>query len=521
MTVSLSDRLLEILPGALTWVVLTSPLWLSFRLPLVTAILILFLDTYWVYRAFRISFYSYIGYRRMRQVEKIDWLRRLNSLTLGQSDSQRLSFDQEIVVNKDWHDFFHLLVIPTLKEPIEILEQTLQAIANQNYPRDKVMVLLAFEEREGKEEVGRKKDLLQQRFGSSFGHFFMTIHPQNYPGHEKGPGSNRTYAVSEILPGLQSQGIDFNNILLTTLDADFIIQPDFLTRLTYKYLTTQKAEKRTFTGIFWYYNNYWQAPFFTRLVASGVSFWQLSEMISSDKYMNFSSHSINLQSLIDMNFWVIDKVNDDGEFYWRAFYHFAGDYAVIPHYSPIFADAVQNQTLWLTLKEQYLQLRRWAYGVEHMPMIIKNFFKRKDIPLRSKTDRVLFLMRSYVTWSTLAILITFGGLAIQLINPKFSLTALSFNLPYFTSYLLASSIVGLFSLVFLHERMVPKRPSNMSIISVVISYLQWLFIPIILLIYGSLPAIDAQTRLLLGKYMEFRVTTKVRQNPNRNVLSSH
>lgn len=500
------DRFLEILPGALTWLVLTSPIWLSFKLPFAAAALILFLDTYWVYRALRMALFSFVGYLKMQKATSIDWSDKLKEL--GYAKNQSNQQPQSLSVN--FWQLYHLIAIPTYKEPIEILQQNLKAIAKQNYPKDKIMVLVALEGREGEEAI-KKAKILKEKFGNSFFKLFTIIHPADHPGHHPGPGSNRTYAVQQILPQLDSFQIRLDQVILTTLDADFVIHENFLAGLTYKYLITPSREKRTFTGVFWYYNNYWQAPLFTRIVASGVSFWQLSEMTGSDKYMNFSSHSINLQSLVDMNFWVVDKVNDDGEFYWRAYYHFAGDYKVLPHFMPIWADTVQSENLWLSLKEQYLQLRRWAYGVEHIPMIVKNYFRRTDIPFLSRTDRVWFLLQSYLTWSTLAVLITFGGLILQWVNPRFAQTTLSFYLPHFSSLLLTSALLGLFTLIIVHERLVPPRPRNWNLLVRTFSYLQWIFIPLILLVYGSLPAIDAQTRLMLGRYMEFRVTTKVRK----------
>ena len=40
------------------------------------------------------------------------------------------------------------------------------------------------------------------------------------------------------------------------------------------------------------------------------------------------------------------------------------------------------------------------------------------------------------------------------------------------------------------------------------TYLQWLALPVVGLVFSNLPALDAQTRLMVGKYLEYRVTEK-------------
>lgn len=317
--------------------------------------------------------------------------------------------------------------------------------------------------------------------------------------------------IKHIVPGLEKRGIKPEDVFVTTLDADFVISHQFLAGALYKYLSLpiQERDKRTFTGVFLYNNNYWQAPTPMRLMATGTSLWQLAEMVGSDKYMNYSSMSLNLKSLLDIGLWIPDKVNDDSGFYWKAYFHFNGDYKVIPHFLPISADAVQDTTLLKTFQNQYLQIKRWAYGVEHIPFVVKQYFT-KEIDFWNKTDKVLFKIWGDLKWGFLAIFVTFGSLLIPLVNPNFKTSVLSVNLPIISSWILTITFFALFATIYVHEKIAPKRPKNWSAFKKIWSYIQWLLIPIILITISSLPAIDAQTSLMFGRKLEFRVTRKAR-----------
>ena len=41
-----------------------------------------------------------------------------------------------------------------------------------------------------------------------------------------------------------------------------------------------------------------------------------------------------------------------------------------------------------------------------------------------------------------------------------------------------------------------------------VSYAQWIGLPFVGILFSTLPALDAQTRLLTGRYLEYRVTEK-------------
>ncbi len=490
---TLVERALEIFPGALIWLALTSPIWLSFTLPFAVAYLIIIADVYWLFSAFRYTITIFIGYHKMEQAKKVNWLEKVNE-----------DFPDE------WTDFYHLIVIPTYKETIAVLGPAFEAVINSKYPKDKVLMAVGFEAWADQNQVQETIEYLE-KFNKKIGGIFTTIHELK-PGEVKGPGTNRNCIIKNAEKELSSRGIKPKDVLVTTLDADFVIHHQFLAGALHKYLSqpVDTRFKRSFTGVFLFNNNYWQAPTPMRVIASGTSFWQLSEMIISDKYINYSSLSMNMQSLLDVGLWIPNKVNDDSGFYWKAYYHYDGDYKVIPHFLPISADAVLDVTLFKTFQNQYLQLKRWAYGVEHIPFIFRQYFTKKDMNFWDKTDKLTFVLWSYFRWGTLALFITLAGFFIPVFNPSYGESVVAKNLSVVSSWILTAAFVGLFTTIYINEKVAPKRPRDWGILQRVWSYVQWALVPIVLVTITTIPAIDAQTSLMFGRYLEFRVTTKAR-----------
>lgn len=496
---SLFDRSLEILPGALTWTALSSPFWLALVAPYALAYFILLADVYWLTNAIKTAVLLFVGYGRIKKANSTNWLNKLEQDFKGQ-----------------WEDHYHLFVLPTYNEPFEVVIPAVEAATKLKYPKDKIFFAVGFEERSMKNDpdrVPKITEYINKHISSKLAGVFTSIHPPGLEGEIPGPATNRNWMVKNALKELKKRGINPEQVIVTTLDADFVVHEQFLGGLMHKYLSTppEIREKRSYTGSFLYTNNYWQAPTPMRLIATGTVFWQLTEMVASDKYMNFSSLSINMKSLLDIGLWIPNKVNDDSGFYWKAYFHFQGDYKVIPHYILITADAVQDVNLWKTFVTQYQQLKRWAYGVEHIPYIVKEYFKRTDIDFWNKTDRLLFVIWGNLRWGFLAIFVTFGGSLLTFLNPQYSQSVLAVNLPIISSWILTAAFIGLFATIYVNEKTAPPRPKNWSWLNHIWSYMQWLLVPVVMITITTIPAIHAQTSLMLGKYLEFRTTTKTRE----------
>jgi hypothetical protein len=80
------ERLLEIIPGAVSWTTLVAPIVISLFVPVAVAYYIIAFDLYWMIKSFHMSYNLVIGYRRLRRSEKIDWRSRL-----GWFDDPKLS----------------------------------------------------------------------------------------------------------------------------------------------------------------------------------------------------------------------------------------------------------------------------------------------------------------------------------------------------------------------------------------------------------------------------------------------
>jgi hypothetical protein len=65
-------------------------------------------------------------------------------------------------------------------------------------------------------------------------------------------------------------------------------------------------------------------------------------------------------------------------------------------------------------------------------------------------------------------------------------------------------------MIILNNRMRPSREGRkIPLISFVVEALEFVTLPVVGLFFTAIPGIDAHTRLMLGKYIEYKVTEKV------------
>jgi hypothetical protein len=220
---------------------------------------------------------------------------------------------------------------------------------------------------------------------------------------------------------------------------------------------------------------------------------------------------MTLRAIREVGYWKKDIINEDGYIYWQCYLHYEGDYHVVPLFIPVSLDTCLADTFWQTLKNQYKQKRRWAYNVEYYPHLIPKLLKSRA-PFWDKMYKLWQYVEGNFNWATASILISsLGWLPLILGGQDFNSSVVAFNLPKATKILMSIATGFLIFSVYINLILLPPRPKKYGKMRSVMMYLQWFLVPLTSVVFGSLPAVEAQTRLMLGKYLEFWVTPKARK----------
>ncbi len=487
-------RALEILPGALSWTTLLLVVFLSWAAPVFIAFFIIAFDLYWLFKTVFLSLHLQAGFKRTRKHLKIKWFERLKK-------KQPLR----------WPEIHHLLFYPFYNESFEVLDTTFASLLSCNYDHQKIMVVLGAEARAGQEalEIAAK---IKEKYGRHFSGFLVTIHPDDIPGEIAGKGSNETWmgrqAEKELL---QKNRLDEKKVIVSVFDADTQIYPEYFGCLTWAFLKSKKPHRSSFQPIPFFHNNIWDAPAFSRVASLSCTFWQMMQQARPERLTTFSSQALSFQALKEMDFWTPKNVSEDSRVFWKALLAFDGDYRAVPLYYPVSMDANLAESFWQTAKNVYKQQRRWGWGAENIPFLLFGCLKNKEISGWKKFKHNFNQIEGFWSWATnTPMIFLLGWLPLFLGGGVFNQTALSYNLPQITRWIMTLAMVGIVSSVVYTFYLIPQKPLRYGRFKHLSVVLQWILIPVSLIFFGAIPGLEAQTRLMLGKYMGFWVTPKER-----------
>lgn len=525
------ERFFEVLPGLTSWSVLIGLMILILVQPIIAALIIIVFDFYWLLRLFYLTLFLTIAYLRLSLEEDTDWLSRIHQIdALKKNEAvavngprgwkERISnlfFKKEIkslsassslpVLS---NEIYHLVIVPAFKETREILEPGVASYANGSFPSKQMLIVFAVEERAG-EDVKRAAEDIRLKYKDAFFDFLVVIHPDGIKDEARVKGANATYAAKTARKLLEERRIPVENVIVSCFDADTVVSQNYFSCLTYSYMVCPDRERASFQPIPVYHNNIWEVPGFARILEMGASFFQLTEATHPDRLVTFSSHSMSFKALVDVNYWPVDMVSDDSAIFWKALIHYEGDYRAIPMYVTVSMDVVDAGGWWQTCVNVYKQKRRWAWGVENFPIVMRGFLQSNKISIFERVRHSFKLFEGHVAWATWPFILgIMGWLPGIFAGQDFSDSVLFYTAPRISSVIFNLASLSLITTIILSLCLLPKTKIKHSFWRRVIHALEWLVIPLVAIFFSAMPALDAQTRLMFGKYMEFWVTDKRR-----------
>ena len=543
-------RMLEILPGALSYTMILLLFVLSFISPIVGSYYLLLIIATTLVKAVGVVYRTVQGYNATKRADKVDWHKRLADLEdphgsyekLMLVKSREFEFDEHvenlkmISVGKDLvisekelddngktpkivfpkpNEIYHAVIMVAYNEGLDTLIPTVEAVKKSSFPNERTIFVFGYEERGG-EAMRENAKILTEKFKDDFCQFIPVMHPKDLKDEIQGKGPNLNYAAGELVNYVKKAKIPIENVIVTSLDSDNKMSKWYLDYVAYQFVVHPNRQKLSYQPVSLFTNNIWDAPAPMRIIAISNSFFNIISSMRSHTLKNFASHSQPLLALSQMGFWSKKTIVEDGHQYWRSLFYFHGDYEVLPIHVAIYQDAVMEETFLKTLKAQFIQLRRWDYGASDVAYVgVRLFSKdRKTIgkmsfmPLFAKFMR---LLEGHVTLAAISPMVAFGGWVPKLLNAR-SKDLLAFNLPNTISLIQIFASIGLMTTILFSLKMLPPRPKNIRKPKIVM-ILQWILMPVVAIVYQSFTAFYSQTRLMTGNYMEkFDVTKKVVKN---------
>lgn len=514
-------RLFEILPGFLSWSLLFLPVLLSLFNPTLAAYFIIAFLLIWFVKALVLNLRIMQGYRVMTQNMAYDWPKLLKEL----NNPDKAFHEYEQGIEPNWHrnnlihikcredrlylkDIYHVVIIAHSIEGQDVVEPTIKTIIASQYDTKKMIIVLAHEQRyPHSKEVAEN---LIEKYGSHFYYMKAIEHPKDLPDEMIGKGANITFAGKKIKQYIDEQGFEYKNIIVTTFDCDHRPHPQYFAAVSYAYLACPDPIRISFQPPTIYTNNIWDVPAPMRVIATGNSFWNIVLGMRPHMLRNFAAHSQSMQALVDCNFWSVRTVVEDGHQFWRTYFRYNGHHEAHSIMVPVYIDAVLAANLRKTIKAQFYQVRRWAWGCTDIAYVLQKGWREKNtVPKLDLIFKTFRLIDQHVSWATAPLILLLGAFIPLYIAPNARTNLIANQLPIVASRVQTLAMLGLLVSLYYSIKLLPPKPPRYKNRHSLYMVIQWVWLPVTTLIFSCFAAVNSQTRLMFGWYLgKFDITEK-------------
>ena len=556
------DKLFEKVPPLITWGLIIMPIVGSLFVPEVVGVFIISFNVFFLYRSIAFTIQFALGTLKLRAAEQINWqakvkglenidqevkelkssLSKISGLTYEDRFEslsnkyrsyhgvfnlpiwmQKLIFRWEKYKTKryinqeikklrvyqeedfyNWREINHVIIIPHAKEPFGVLDTTLQNLAKQTFPTNQIHIVLGAEARdpEGYDKSIRLKD----KYKNVFGNIWVSNHvlaEDEIVGKSSNMAAAGKYAIKEI----NKLGWDLRKTTVTSCDADSRLPEEYFSYLTYEYITQADREYKFYTGAILLYANIWRVDFFARVRNSMSSMYNVGKLVRTDKFIPFSTYSTSFWLVDQIEYWTPWITPEDYHIFFKATFKFPHKVSTIPLSTKIMVDAAEGENHIDTFKNNYYQSRRWAWGVSDDGWILKNLVQNlTKFPLIVHY-RALHVILDHILAPSSSFLLILGANLPPLLNPAFGNQVFGAKLPGISTTIIRLTFVSFLGSIIFDFLIKPKR-DGVSFMRKILTPFEFIINPVVGLTLTSIPGLEAHTRLLFGKYLEYYITKK-------------
>lgn len=553
------ERFYEKIPGVLSLAVMLLPLVGAIFFPVPTAYFIIVFNVYFLYKSISFFVLLIIAVVKIRTSENINWKNKVDEIinpTEGKeklkeelrnitaekfSDNKRrlykdktipkfldkfafslekrkiqnylreqiekLEYLEEQGLYYDPRELHHVIMIPHWKEPYSVLEDTVIALSKQSFNTKQITILLAAEARD---EDGVE---MSEKLKAKYKHLFEDIWVSSHVMQDDdiiGKSSNMAWAGKHAFQEIAKKGWDLKYVTMTSCDADSLLHPEHFSRISHEYAIREDAHYKFYTGAVIFYSNIWRLKFYARVKNSISSLGNMMNQVRTDKLIPFSTYTTSFWLIDQIGYWTPWVTPEDYHVFFKSLFKFPDKVSTIPLFLKTMSDAAEGDTHKDTLKNNYFQQRRWAWGISIDGWMIEQTIKlTREGKLTLKAFyRAVHVIFDHIMGVAITVIIVLGGNIPYIVNPVFASTVLGSRLPDVSGFMVQITVWFLIGMVLVDHYFVKPKREYKNFFGRILGLLEWLVLPYVSFIIVFLPGIEAHTRLLFGKHLEYYLTKK-------------
>lgn len=508
------ERVLDGIPGFLVWFALLFCVASAVAFPRTLLLIAALVGFYSALRFLIAGFANRRGLRLIRKWEETDWKQHYET----HQHSEALP----------WNAVRHIVIIPNYKEPMAVLRRTLDRLKAQYEARTRLFIVLAMEAAE--DEAVTKGEVLQREYSGAFAGIYFTVHPRGLPGEMQCKSANQSWAARWIKRKLVDEDrLSMDHLCVTTMDADSLWHPQHFYALTALFALNADRYNRFWQAPIRYHGNIWEINPLLRIVNAYATALELAYLAAPWwKAMPMSSYALSLRLLDSSGYWDGDVIADEWHMFIKAYFARSGQVKLESVMLPFMADATIGDNVIDELRQRYQQTLRHAWGSKEVGYMIAKMIDHPEVEFLPAFRLLLRIAHDILLAGAGWVILTAGSQLPVLLHPRIApidplrlladpalelpatLARLAAD-PTWILLILAGLMVVILGVVFWYQDVIvrPPRPRPMTFTERLWTLLSFPALPLLTVLVVAIPTIQAQTRLLFGIPLQFRVTKKI------------